>query len=79
MTCFGHANAAINDGEGIVGLIRDESDVEFRLSIKLARIRKALNSNFVQGLKSTTPNPISLKIVPIYILNKTRGKSTEKL
>lgn len=53
MTCFGHANAAINDGEGIVGLIRDESDVEFRLSIKLARIRKALNSNFVQGLKST--------------------------
>ena len=65
ITCFGHADSAINNGESIVGLIRNEPDEELRLSIKLALVSEALKSDFIQSLhkskskhnQSQNPNP----------------------
>lgn len=50
ITCFGHADTTVNNGKCVVGLVRDESNEKLWLSIELALVRKALESNFIQSL-----------------------------
>lgn len=51
-TCFGHANAAIDDAQGLVNLVRYKPDEHLRLPIQLAFVRKALEPNLVQCLRA---------------------------
>lgn len=49
-TCFGHADSTVNDGEGLVGLVRNNPDEKLRLSLKLALISQTLEPDLVQCL-----------------------------
>jgi hypothetical protein len=57
-TCFCHANTTVNDGEGLVDLVRDDPNEELWLSFELALVRKALKSDLIQSLPPKTTNPI---------------------
>lgn len=54
MICIegGPTNARINDGEGVVGLVRNDVDVEFWVAFQeiLVLVLQALKFNLVQGI-----------------------------
>mmetsp|Transcript_45227 Transcript_45227/g.81352 ORF Transcript_45227/g.81352 Transcript_45227/m.81352 type:complete len:444 (+) Transcript_45227:1069-2400(+) len=47
---LGHANARVLNGDGAVGLVWDDLDVEVRLSLNLLRISDGLVADLVQGI-----------------------------
>ena len=47
---LGHANAGILNGEGVVGLVGDELDVEVGLGVQDGRVREGLVADLVQGI-----------------------------
>ena len=47
---FCHADATIDYGQGVSGLVRDDMDEKLRLGVKLALVRQALEPDFVQCL-----------------------------
>ncbi|KFK27147.1 hypothetical protein AALP_AA8G341300 [Arabis alpina] len=50
--CFGHADPIVNNRECLVGLVWDQPDEEFGLSIKLALVGQALESNLIKSLQN---------------------------
>lgn len=51
ITCFGHADTTINNGESFVSLVRNKAYEELRLSIKFALVSQALEPNLIQCIR----------------------------
>ena len=47
---FGHADTAVDDGQGVGGLVRNDVDEKLRLGVELAFVRETLEPDFVQRL-----------------------------
>ena len=50
---LGHADAAVDDGEGVRGLVWDNVDEQLRLRIELALVSEALEPDLVQCLQKS--------------------------
>mmetsp|Transcript_6009 Transcript_6009/g.13233 ORF Transcript_6009/g.13233 Transcript_6009/m.13233 type:complete len:214 (-) Transcript_6009:17-658(-) len=47
---LGHADAGVLDGEGVVGLVGDELDLEFRLAVEDRRVSEGLVADLVERI-----------------------------
>ena len=54
---LGHADAAVDDGERVAGLVGDNVDEQLRLRIELALVSEALEPDLVQRLQKIKQNP----------------------
>jgi len=59
---LGHADAAVDDGESVGGLVRDKVDEQLRLRIQLALVREALEPDLVQCLQNSKQNTNQLRL-----------------
>lgn len=50
ITCFGHADAAVDNGESLVSFVRNETNKELRLRVELALIGQTLESDLIQSI-----------------------------
>lgn len=57
ITCFGHADSTISNGESLVNLIRYNPDIKLRLRIQLTLISQALKPNLIQRLWREKKSP----------------------
>lgn len=79
ITCFGHANATVNDGKSIVGFVRNKPNEKLWLPIKLALISQTFKPNFVQSLQKPHPKTQLVKFSINQILTEKQFKSKGKL
>ncbi|KAK2983574.1 hypothetical protein RJ640_023108 [Escallonia rubra] len=49
-TCFGHADAAVDNGQGLIGLVGHDPDEELGLGVELGLVGEALEPNLVEGV-----------------------------